>query len=128
MYLNIASILQKEENNKNNQQIVAWILLKRYKENWMIWADATACYAYEYTQEQCKMNLSTHITDKNDYNTRVMVWLPKTPICNPSYDTIYSMINYKTTKYYYYLHNSTTWEIYYWETLDEHVANKKYMN
>ncbi len=128
MYLNLASILQKEENNKNNQQIVAWILLKRFNENWMIWADATACYAYNYTQEQCKMNLSSHIADKNEYNTRTMVWLPKTPISNPSYDTIYAMVNYKKSRYYYYLHNTTTWEIYYWETLEEHNANKRYMN
>lgn len=127
-YMILSSILEKEERNSAQKSTVGWILLKRFNENWMIWADATACYAYNYTQEQCKMNLSSHIADKNEYNTRTMVWLPKTPISNPSYDTIYAMVNYKKSRYYYYLHNTTTWEIYYWETLEEHNANKRYMN
>jgi len=125
--IKISSIVEKEEKNKLEQPTVAWILIKRYKENWMIWADITACYPYEYTENECRLNLSKHIKEKNDYNTRTMVWLPKTPINNPSYTTINNTINYKNTPYYFYLHNSISGKVYYWVTNADHESNKRFM-
>ena len=122
--INFASIVEKEEKNKKNKQIVAWILKKRLRQWWMLWADITVCYPYKLTSEECKLVVSKYINKKNSYNTRTMVWLPKTPIWNPSYDTIYFTINDKQTDYYYYLHNIKTWEIYYWKTNLEHERNK----
>lgn len=128
--INFASIVEKEAFPKwwyEEKAIVSWILKKRFVENWMIWADITACYAYNLTWEECKMQLSKYIAEKNDYNTRTMVWLPKTPIWNPSFDSINSVINSKSTPYYYYLHDNK-WNIYYARTNEEHVANKnKYL-
>jgi cell division protein YceG involved in septum cleavage len=69
----IASIVEKEERNVHEKSTVAGILIKRYKENWMIGADITACYAHDLTSEECRKNLSKYIADKNDYNTRTMV-------------------------------------------------------
>lgn len=126
--ITLASILEREEKDRDEKPIVAWILKKRYDEKWMIGADITACYAYKLTDYDCKMNLSKYVYEKNDYNTRTKVWLPKTPINNPTYNSIYSTINFKATSYYYYLHNSKTWEIYYWKTLEEHNYNKRFMN
>lgn len=126
--IKIASILEREEKSKIQQPTVAWILIKRYNENWMIWADITACYPFEYTDDECRMNLSKHIREKNDYNTRTMYGLPKTPINNPSYDTIFNTINYKTSPYYFYLHNVKTWKIYYWITNEDHNYNKQFMD
>jgi len=122
--INIASIVEKEEKNSQEKPIVAWILIKRLEENWMLWADATACYSYKLTSNECKMTLSSYIYQKNDYNTRMMTWLPKTPIANPSIDTILSVINYKKSPYYYYLHDISNWQIYYAKTLEEHNINK----
>jgi len=122
----LASIVEKEEKNKFEKPIVAWILKKRYRENWFIGADITACYAYELTSNECKMQLSKYIAEKNEYNTRTMVWLPKTPICNPSFDSINAVINSKETPYYYYLHDKN-WKVYYSRTNEEHVKNKKYL-
>lgn len=90
----------------------------------MLWADATACYSYKLTSNECKMNLSNYIYQKNEYNTRMMTWLPKTPISNPSIDTILSVKNYKKSPYYYYLHDTSNWKIYYAKTLEEHNINK----
>lgn len=122
--INIASIVEKEEKNPQEKSKVAWVLIKRLNENWMLWADATACYAYKLTQEDCKMNLSKYIYEKNEYNTRTKVWLPLTPISNPSIETILSVKNYTNSPYYYYLHDTTTWQIYYAKTLEEHNVNK----
>lgn len=119
----LASIVEKEEKNKLEKSTVAWILKKRLKENWFIGADITACYAYELTSNECKMQLSKYIAEKNEYNTRTMVWLPKTPISNPSFDSLNSVINSKDTPYYYYLHDKD-WQVHYAKTNEEHIRNK----
>lgn len=121
----IASIVEKEERNVHEKSTVAGILIKRYKENWMIGADITACYAHDLTSEECRKNLSKYIADKNDYNTRTMVWLPKTPINNPNIESIKASLNPKHTQYWYYLHDTQTGQIYYARTNEEHNQNKK---
>ena len=127
--INLASIVEKESSvnwGYKEKTIIAWILFKRYKENWMIWADITACYNYKLTSNDCKMNLSKYIFDKNEYNTRAITWLPKTPICNPSFDSVSAVINKEQTPYYYYLHDSS-WTIHYARTNQEHTKNKNYL-
>lgn len=121
--INLASIVEREEKNDDEKPTVAGILKKRYEEWWYIWADITACYAYELTDEECKMSVSKYIAEKNDYNTRKKLWLPKTPINNPSISSINAVIHSKTTPYYFYLHDKTG-QIYYARTNDEHNRNK----
>lgn len=124
--INLASIVEKEEKNKDAKPIVAWILKKRLEAGWMIWADATVCYPYKLTSEECKMVVSKYIYEKNGYNTRTMKGLPETPISNPSAETIFATINDKETEYWFYLHGSD-WKIHYAKTNAEHEANKKYL-
>lgn len=120
----LSSIVEKEEKNDLERPTVAWILKKRLKNNWMIWADITACYAFEITSKECQKNLVKYIYEKNDYNTRAMTWLPKTPINNPSISSIEAVLNSNNnTPYWYYLHDNT-WKIHYWKTNEEHIKNK----
>ena len=121
--INLASIVDKEEKNQAYKKTVAGILKKRLKENWMIWADITVCYPYRLTANECKLVVSKYIRDKNEYNTRTMTGLPKTPIWNPSYETIEATLNHKETPYYFYLHD-TKWNIFYAETNAQHEYNK----
>lgn len=125
--INLASIVEKEEKNPLEKSTVAWILKKRLQNWWKIWADITVCYPHKLTTEQCKMVISKYIREKSDYNTRTMIWLPKTPIWNPNFETINATLNDKKTKYWFYLHNVKTWEIHYAETNSQHESNKKYM-
>ena len=125
--INLASIVEKEEKNNLEKSTVAGILKKRLNNGWMIWADITVCYPHKLTSEQCKLVVSKYIREKSEYNTRTKLWLPKTPISNPSESTINSTLNDKKTKYWFYLHNIKTWEIYYAKTNLEHERNKKYM-
>jgi len=123
----LSSIVEKEANIKDNPNeisIIAWILKKRLKENWYIWADITVCYNYKLTSHECDTKfITSHIYDKNDYNTRTMYWLPKTPIWNPSYKTISNTLNHKNSPYYYYLHDNN-WKIHYAKNIEEHNSNK----
>ncbi len=123
--VNLASIVEKEEKSVKEKLVVAWILKKRLVEDWYIWADATVCYPYKLIFSECNPKfIVNHIDDKNDYNTRTKMWLPKTPICNPSADSIEAVINSKKTPYYFYLHDSD-WKIHYASTNEEHIANKQ---
>jgi len=125
--VNLASILEKEEKSDSEKPTVAWILQKRYKQNWMIGADITVCYPHNLTSEACKMELSSHIAEINDYNTRTKTGLPKTPIGNPQFSSIEAMVNPNKTDNWFYLHNTNTWKIYYAKTNAEHEANKQYL-
>lgn len=122
--INLASIVEKEEKNSDEKSTVAGILKKRLDNGWMIWADATVCYPHELTAQQCKLVVSKYIKEKSEYNTRTMKWLPKTPIWNPSFDTINATLNYKESPYWFYLHDVSTGKIYYAETNEEHNVNK----
>jgi UPF0755 protein len=121
--INLASIVEKEEKNLSYKKTVAGILKKRLKANWMIWADITVCYPHRLTWNQCKLVVSKYIREKNEYNTRTMTWLPKTPIWNPSFETVDATLNHKETPYFFYLHNKK-WEIFYATTNAQHEYNK----
>ena len=125
--VNLASIVEKEERNKSEQKTVAGILKKRLKEYRQLWADITTCYPYRLTSNQCKLVISKYIKIKTDYNTRIIIWLPPTPINNPSFITIDNTLNSQNSEYYYYLHDKS-WEIYYWKDYEEHKVNiEKYL-
>jgi len=125
--VNLASILEKEEKSDSEKPTVAWILQKRYKDNWMIGADITVCYPHDLTAEACKMELSSHIDEVNEYNTRTKTGLPKTPIGNPQFSSIEAMVNPNKTDNWFYLHNTNTGKIYYAKTNAGHEANKQYL-
>jgi UPF0755 protein len=40
----LASIVEKEERNKKNKPYIGDILIRRYKNNWLIGTDWTLCY------------------------------------------------------------------------------------
>lgn len=122
--INLASIVEKEERNPKEKSTVAGILKKRLNEWWQIGADITVCYPFKLTSEECKVSVTKYLYEKNEYNTRQKFGLPKTPICNPTHETVYATLNDKETSYYYYLHDTQTGKIYYATTNAEHVRNK----
>lgn len=125
--VNLASIVEKEERNPKEKASVAGILKKRLNADWNIGADITVCYPHRLTSQECKLVVSKYIREKSEYNTRTKIWLPKTPIGNPNYETIFATLNHKQTPYWYYLHNIKSGKIYYGKTNAQHEANKKYM-
>ncbi len=117
----LASILEKEEPNKKTKPLVANILIRRFI-NWrMLWADWTLCYWLNIISSKCKNYLYwKYLKQKNNlYNTRTNTWLPPTPVSNPTIDTIKSIINSKKNDYRYYLHDKN-WKIYFSKTNRQH--------
>lgn len=125
--LTMASIVQKEANKRDNPEeiaLIAGILKKRLKEGWQIGADATICYPYKIATQDCTpAKVLEYLYEKNDYNTRQMVGLPKWPIANPEAEVIEATLNSRDSKYYYYLHDNSG-QIHYGVSGADHEANK----
>lgn len=125
----LASIVEKEERNNDNRPTVAGIFLKRL-DIWMaLGADITLCYGLKTTYIDCTPAfIGRNIDDKNNpYNTRTVRWLPPTPICSPTWESINAALNPQSSDYLYYLHDMQG-NIHYGTTLEEHNANKaKYL-
>jgi len=125
----LASVLEKEERNTINKPTVAGIFLKRL-DIWMaLDADITLCYGLNKSYTTCTPAvIGKKIGDKsNPYNTRGTRWLPPTPICNPTWESINAIMNPQISDNLYYLHDMQG-NIHYGSTLEEHNANKaKYL-
>jgi len=128
--VNLASIVERETRNTgiNERELVAGILKKRYEENWLIGADATVCYPYKVTYKECTPDFVRNNVDaKNEYNTRTKIGLPKTPISNPSFDSIKATLYPIESDNYFYLH-AADGNIYYATDNAGHERNRAIHN
>lgn len=144
-----ASIIEREISIPEDRAIVAGILLKRWREDMKIDADATVQYAVGLsklcgpsvvaeciTEPQMLDNYSwwdKNITQEDldtdsPYNTRKIVGLPPTPIASPGIGAIEAVLNNTPSAYYYYLSDSQG-VTHFARTIEEHNANvAKYLS
>ena len=128
----LASIIEREtRDNGEERQVVAGILIKRFREGWKIEADATVQFALGYDEEGktwWKKSLTAEDLQINSpYNTRRFIDLPPGPICNPGLASLKAVAQPQESEYYFYLHDKDG-KIHYARTLAEHNANKiKYL-
>lgn len=122
----LASIVEREARSDGVRQMVASILLKRFKIGMGLNADATIQYALGYQAAEGSW-WKRHLT-RDDlkvpsaYNTYLHAGLPPTPICNPSLSALEAVANAQATPYLYYYHDSKG-QSYYAKTLEEHNEN-----
>jgi UPF0755 protein len=132
--ITVAAIVERESRGKGEieRAIIAGILLKRWREDWKLAADATVQYALGYSEEE-KVWWRKTITEEDlninsPYNTRLYIGLPPGPICSPGFSSIEAVINPTDTGYYYYLHDKDG-KVHYARTLQEHEKNiQKYLS
>lgn len=123
----LSSIVEREARSDSARQMVASILLKRFKIGMGLNADATVQYALGFQKDEkswWKRNL-TEDDFKIDslYNTYTHAGLPPTPICNPGLSSLQAVANADLeTPYLYYYHDSKGVS-HYAKTLEEHNQN-----
>lgn len=127
----IASLIEREAKQPEARRVVAGIILNRLAEEMPLQIDATVQYALGYDEKNqtwWKKNLTVKdLQFDSPYNTYLNVGLPPGPICNPSLDSILSVIEAKKTNYFYYISDKTG-VMHYARTLDEHNKNiQKYL-
>lgn len=130
----LASLVEREAKYEKDRSLVAGILIKRFKNDWPLQADASiqyelgtkACLGKEGDCDWWPRVKDTKL--ETPYNTYLNFGLPPAPICNPSLVSIESVLNPKESQYWFYLSDDSG-KIHYAETNQEHEENiKKYLD
>ncbi|RJQ35923.1 endolytic transglycosylase MltG [Candidatus Microgenomates bacterium] len=128
--ITVASLVEREAKLAKDRPLVASVILNRYDISMPLQIDATIQYALGFQKsENTWWKKALTITDlkiDSPYNTYLHTGLPPTPIANPGFEVINSVVNPAQTDYLYYISDSTG-QNHYAKTLNEHNANiKKY--
>ncbi|MFS8159064.1 MAG: endolytic transglycosylase MltG [Candidatus Roizmanbacteria bacterium] len=132
--LTLASLVERESRDDKDRNMVASILLKRYKIGMALQVDATVQYALGY-QESTKTWWKKYLT-KEDlsinsvYNTYKSPGIPPAPIASPGLSAIKAVVLADAnTPYLFYISDTSGKNMYYARTLEEHNENvRKYLN
>ncbi len=96
----LASIVERESNNKKERPTVAGVYLNRLKIGDKLRADPTVVYANnDFT---IKRVLNKHLTFDSPYNTYMYAGLPPGPIFMPSTNAIDAVLNYEKHDYLFF--------------------------
>lgn len=123
--ISIASIVELEARTTESRKIIAGIILERLRINMPLQVDVTFKYingknSYELSSEDLKID--------SPYNTYAYSGLPPTPIANPGLDAILATLEPTESEYLYFMADRRG-NIYYAETHNGHVENKRlYLN
>ena len=133
--LTLASIVEREAKNDKDRPLIAGILIKRWRNDWPLQADATVQYALgtqrarrlagdqwkdfdwwpkKITKDDLKMD--------SPYNTYEYKGLPPAPICNPGLASIKAVIAAEESEYWFYL-SDPSGTVHYAKTAEEHNRN-----
>ncbi len=96
----LASIVEKETAKDSEKPIIAGLYLNRLKKKgWKLEADPTVIYAIgDYTKQRLYNN---DLKVNSPYNTYKYAGLPPGPICMPTAESMYSVLNYTHHNYMY---------------------------
>ncbi|MCD8541982.1 MAG: endolytic transglycosylase MltG [Gammaproteobacteria bacterium] len=115
----MASIIQKEANDPEEQRIIAGIINNRLKHHMKLQIDATVLYGLNrYSLSNVRLNKQDLQTD-TAYNTYLHLGLPPTPICMPGETAFYAVAHPHETSYLYYV-SKKNGKHQFSETLEEH--------
>lgn len=121
--ITMASILEREARQLDTKRIVSGILWERIKIGMPLQVDAVFGYILD------KSGYAPNFDDlkiESPYNTYLNKGLPPGPIANPGLDSIRASLNPTPSPYLYYL-TGADGSMYYAETFERHVANRKYL-
>ncbi len=99
----IASMVEKETSLKDEKPLIAGVIINRLKKNMLLQIDPTVIYALKLAGKWKGKLTKKNIHFDSPFNTYLYRGLPPTPICSFSLDSLKAAINYKKTKYLYYL-------------------------
>ncbi len=121
--LTLASIVEKESGNKDEQNLIASVFFNRLKLGMKLQSDPTVIYGIkDFNGNLTKNNLK----EPHAYNTYVNFGLPPGPICNPGISSIMAVLSPAQSEYLYFVGDNNGKHIFS-KTLEEHnIAVNKY--
>ncbi len=118
--ITLASIVEREGNDKASMGMVAGILQKRLELGMPLQVDATLDYLLGKTSEELT---GDDLEIDSPFNTYLYKGLPPAPISNPGINAIMAVLEPIDSPYLYYL-TGDDGEFYYAKTFEEHKQNK----
>ncbi|RJQ13624.1 endolytic transglycosylase MltG [Candidatus Parcubacteria bacterium] len=118
--ITMASLIEKEVPDHNEQKIVSGVLWKRFEAGVALQVDATI--AFILNKKTSKILLED-LKVPSPYNTYLNRGLPPGPIANPGISAIMAAVFPEKSPYWYYL-SKPTGETVFSKTLDEHNEAK----
>ena len=118
----LASIVEEEGRTEEDRKIIADVFWKRLAKGQPFESDATVNYVLGTFKEQPTFE---DIKNESPYNTYVHVGLPPGPISNPSLVSLKAAAHPTPNPYYFFLNNLETKEMFFAETYEGHLANRK---
>lgn len=120
----LASVVEKEAVKTADRKLVAGVFEKRLSLGMPLQSDVTVLYA-EGREKGEVSYLDTQVN--SPYNTYKVAGLPAGPVCNPSIESIQSVLSPTKSNYLYFL-AAPDGTVYYAATVDQHNSNKaKYL-
>lgn len=125
-YLIVASLLEREVRDPEDQRVVAGIIEKRLEEGMPLQIDATICYVkkLESPEAPCYPITAVDLTNASPYNTYLYRGLPPGPIGNPGASALSASIDAQASPYWFYLSDPATSRTIFSATNEEHERNK----
>lgn len=102
-YVAIASVIQKESANIQEMPLVSSVIYNRVKKSMHLQMDGTLNYG-KYSH--VKVTPRRIRSDESIYNTYKYKGVPKTPVCNVSFDAIKAAIYPAKSDYLYFMKNN----------------------
>ena len=118
--LTLASVVEKETGNDDEQPIVASVFWNRLAKKMRLQSDPTTIYALFPTFDGNLKRI--HLQTFSAYNTYVLPDLPVGPICNPGEKALRSIMEPAASKYFYFVGKGDGRHIFA-ETYEQHVKN-----
>lgn len=122
--LTLASIAEKEVNNKNDRANVISVFMNRLDKNMSLGSDVTTRYGLKL--DDMRALTKSEYNSNNAYNTRNvnMIGLPASPISTISKDSIIASLSNKETDYLYFISNIETDETFFFEKSSDFEKKK----
>lgn len=120
--LTLASIVQKEVSDTNDQRKVAQVFFNRLAADMPLGSDVTFIYAAALEGVEPTINIDS------PYNTRVKKGLPPGPIANFNLSALTAVASPEPNDFLYFVASYDTGITYYARTLEEHEANVERYN
>lgn len=119
--ITLASIAELEGKTLEDRKNIVGVFYNRLNNGMSLGSDVTTYYGSKVDMSERDL-YQTEIDDPNPYNTRAVSSagnLPIGPICNPSKESIDSVINYTKNDYFYFVSDKNG-NIYFTKTDAEH--------
>lgn len=126
--ITLASIIEKETSVSKERFLIASVFYNRLSNNIRLQSDPTVVYGIYGGAGKPKTIpiYKSDLTSDNAYNTYKIFGLPKTPIANPGYNSLYAAAHPAKTSFLYFVSAGNGTHIFS-ETLEKHNIAVKNM-